>query len=677
MLAQKVPKTSLVESVPELQERQAEEGGGRLCRDGKKPSPRESGLYFRNILDNLPGLISAHDPEDNVIYYNKAAIAFLGGRDLQGVLGISWQALLHPDDREGFLNRRAVALRQHLPYQDECRIKDSSGQYRWMLISAAPQFIDQEFQGYVTSNTDITKRKEMESALEESETRFRNMAEITPIHICVRDASDKTTYLNKASRDFLGMELPQAGEAEDWFPPDNFWVHPDDLDETLRRRDKGWETHSAFTTECRVKNGRGEYRWLLMASVPRFAGGVFQGYINFGTDVTPLKEAEVAVRESGQRFKLVADTVPAMIYLHDKDERIEFANRGLLDYAGLKPEDVVGVQVGSETWSHFIHPEDISRFWDDYQDKVRRRAPYQYELRIRSWDGTYQWTTLSGVPRYDQMGRFAGYTGVYADISKLKESERQNNELREGLEKKVIERTAELEAVNKELESFSYSISHDLRAPLRGIDGMSLAVLEDYRDRLDDRGRKYLEILRKEAQHMGELINEMLNLSRLTRGTLHWDSVNLSETALEIAGNLKWQEPNRQVTFKITPDVVVQGDAHLLRAVLENLLGNAWKFTSGHPTATIEFGVEEQEGQTVYFVKDDGAGFDMAYANKLFNAFQRLHTASEFPGSGIGLATVQRIIHRHGGRAWARGEIEKGAQMFFTLGKAHEHIAEH
>jgi light-regulated signal transduction histidine kinase (bacteriophytochrome) len=238
----------------------------------------------------------------------------------------------------------------------------------------------------------------------------------------------------------------------------------------------------------------------------------------------------------------------------------------------------------------------------------------------------------------------------------------------EELEQRVIKRTAQLEAANKELEAFSYSVSHDLRAPLRGIDGFSQALLEDYADSLDGQAQHYLQRVRAASQRMAQLIDDLLMLSRLSRSEMRLESVDLSALAQSITAELHQLEPEREVKFLIAHDVTVQADKQLIRVVLENLLRNAWKFTAKHKVAHIEFGVSSQpNGQLAYFVRDDGAGFDMAYADKLFDAFQRLHTPAEFSGTGIGLATVQRIIHRHDGRVWGEGAVEKGASIYFTL----------
>ncbi|RFC37369.1 MAG: His Kinase A (phospho-acceptor) domain-containing protein [Candidatus Nitrotoga sp. LAW] len=235
------------------------------------------------------------------------------------------------------------------------------------------------------------------------------------------------------------------------------------------------------------------------------------------------------------------------------------------------------------------------------------------------------------------------------------------------LEDQVTQRTIQLAAANQELEAFSYSVSHDLRAPLRSIDGFSRALLDDYSVQLDEVGKDYLQRVRAATQRMGQLIDDMLKLSRVTRSEMNFETVNLSVLAQTVADELQQAQPERRVEFVCMPGMTVRGDAHLLKIALENLLGNAWKFTSKREDARIKMGVTHQVGASVYFIRDNGAGFDMAYVGKLFSAFQRLHAMAEFSGTGIGLATVQRIIHRHGGRVWAEGELGKGATFYFTL----------
>ncbi len=252
----------------------------------------------------------------------------------------------------------------------------------------------------------------------------------------------------------------------------------------------------------------------------------------------------------------------------------------------------------------------------------------------------------------------------------LEQIERRDRELREArddLERRVEQRTAELAAANKELEAISYSVSHDLRAPLRSIDGFSLALLQDYSDSLDADAKNYFERIRAATRRMGMLIDDMLNLARVTRAEIRRERVNLSAMARAATAELKKTDGSRDVECVIEENVETEGDAQLLRVAIDNLLGNAWKYTSKHATARIEFGQMRTNGSRVFFVRDDGAGFDPAFAGKLFGAFQRLHGSSEFPGTGVGLATVQRILLRHGGKIWAEAEVEKGATFYFTV----------
>lgn len=231
----------------------------------------------------------------------------------------------------------------------------------------------------------------------------------------------------------------------------------------------------------------------------------------------------------------------------------------------------------------------------------------------------------------------------------------------------VARRSVELETANQELEAFCYSVSHDLRTPLRGIDGFSQALLEDYGDKLDSSARDFLQRIRAGTQRMGVLIDDLLNLSRFTRIEMQREATDLSEIGRKVAEELRQSQPLRDVEIVIAPELRGQGDPRLMRVVLENLLGNSWKFTSKKPHARIEFGKTNNNGSSAFYVRDNGAGFDPAYSARLFGTFQRLHGVTEFPGSGVGLATAQRIIHRHGGRIWAEGSVGEGATFYFTL----------
>lgn len=262
---------------------------------------------------------------------------------------------------------------------------------------------------------------------------------------------------------------------------------------------------------------------------------------------------------------------------------------------------------------------------------------------------------ISPIPDAADKGRYV--LAIVRDVTERKLAERE-----------LTRRAEELARINAELEQFSYSVSHDLRTPLRGIDGFSQILLEDYAPKLDEEGKAYLRRVRAASQRMGELMDDLLNLTRLNRGSVRRETVDLSALAKAFVEELRQSQPERRVEFVIEEGLRAEGDRRLLRVALNNLLDNAWKFTEKHPRAKIEFGAKQHhDGEPVYFVRDDGAGFEMAYSEKLFRPFQRLHSTSDFEGRGIGLAAVQRIIHRHGGRVWAESAVEQGATFYLTL----------
>lgn len=322
-------------------------------------------------------------------------------------------------------------------------------------------------------------------------------------------------------------------------------------------------------------------------------------------------------------------------------------NEAFEQLTGLSGKDIIGRRVTQAL-------PGIERDPTDWIGKYGQVALTGQPARFESYSAALQkWFAISAFsPR-------KGYFAVtFSDIT---ERRRYGEELEE--------KTRHLEAVNRELESFSYSVSHDLRAPLRAVDAFSQELLEDYMDRLDDNGKDSLQRIRAAAQRMGVLIDGLLKLSRISRNDLKREKVNLSSLAESVASSLAAAHPQRKVTVSISPCVVVEGDEELMYVALQNLMENAWKFTARRSDARIEFGVADATDAPTYFVKDNGAGFDMTYASKLFTPFQRLHHSSEFPGNGIGLATVNRIMQRHGGRIWTESAVGKGAAFYFTLGQ--------
>ncbi len=382
-----------------------------------------------------------------------------------------------------------------------------------------------------------------------------------------------------------------------------------------------------------------------------------------------MEEAFGALKKSEDRVRLLMDSTAEAIYGIDKNGRCTFANPACLHFLGYNNYDELADKDMHEL-IHHTYPD--GRAYPAESCHIYKAAHSGQCIHIDNevlWrrDGSsFPAEYWSHPIRKDN--EIIGAVVTFIDISERKHAEDELKNYRDHLEELVAERTSELTRINRELEAFSYSVSHDLRTPLRAIDGFSQALQEDYAGQIDDTGTSYLQRIRAGAQRMGELIDDLLSLSRVSRIEMNRTDVNLSLLAKKSVKKLQEIYPQHKVSMKISGDIQAQGDARLLEIVFDNLLGNAWKYTHKTQSASIEFGISEHDGKIAYFVKDNGAGFDMQYAAKLFGAFQRLH-GNEFEGTGIGLATVSRIIHRHGGEVWAEASPDEGAVFYFTLTK--------
>ena len=372
-----------------------------------------------------------------------------------------------------------------------------------------------------------------------------------------------------------------------------------------------------------------------------------------------LEAANQKLEKERNFISAVFNTAGALIIVLDKGGKILQFNLACEKKSGYSSNEIIGKYI----WEILLLEEEVAKVNTIFTELQVGQSPIQIENHWKTKDGSILLIDWSGNLILDNEGNNEYIVGTGVDITEKRKAEEKIKNLNLALER----RATELIAVNKELETFSYSVSHDLRAPLRSIDGFSKALQEDYNDKLDTLGKDYLNRICAASQRMGQLIDDLLNLSRVTRWEMKLEQVDLSNLAQIISAEIKAAQPKRQVEFQITPGLSIQGDARLFRVIMENLFGNAWKFTGRIAKAKIEFGVIYCEDKPVYFVRDNGAGFDLTYADKLFGAFQRLHTLAEFPGTGIGLATVQRIINRHGGKIWAESILNNGATFYFTI----------
>jgi PAS domain S-box-containing protein len=510
-------------------------------------------------------------------------------------------------------------------------------------------------------------------ALRESEAKYRQIVDTANEGIWAVGPDLTTTFVNARMAGMLGY----SGEEMIGRPFTDF-MFSEDASDHLKRRENGRQLLPE-DYERRFRRKDGQTLWVLVATTPTYDDDRhFLGTFGMATDITERKRMEEALRNVLRHARTTI--MHAVVTAPDGWDQHE-PEWGALDYrwqSRFEDEETAQMVVPLELlpgedyvcgWARAKHHDDeVPMALVAARALVSGAPGWHQEFRAVDRHGQVHWLMQIAFIEVMGPGRWR-VTTINTDITERKQAEEVLHRLNLELDQRVKERTMDLEVANQELESFSYSVSHDLRAPLRSIDGFSRALLEDYADKLDEEGKEHLQTVRAASQRMGQLIDDMLRLSRINRGEMQWTEVDLSQMAGQVAGGLKASEPGREAEFVIAPNCVARGDSGLLRIALENGLGNAWKYTGKKPSARIEFGRTESAHGPAYFIRDNGCGFDMKYAHKLFGAFQRLHGAGEFPGNGIGLASVQRVIHRHGGQVWIEGILEQGTTLYFTLPK--------
>ncbi|HLF24776.1 MAG TPA: PAS domain S-box protein [Anaerolineae bacterium] len=493
-----------------------------------------------------------------------------------------------------------------------------------------------------------------------SETKFRALLEAASVGVMVIDQDGRMRLVNAKVEEMFGYGRGDLlGNPVELLLPERFSQmhhhHRQAYFADPRTRPMGMGRELAG----RRKDG-GEFPVEIGLSYVQTNDGLLaMAYI---TDITGRKQAEEALRASEARLQAAIESIPFDFWIRDTHERYVMQNSSSIRHRG----NLIGKHLDE------IEIDETTRAeWRSNGQRGLAGEIVQGEtaVTIEGEPRTF-YRTISPIREGD---RISGILGVSLDITERKQAEAEIRQLNTALEQRVVERTAQLEASIKELEAFSYSVSHDLRAPLRAISGYSRILLEDYAPQLAPEVRRYLQLVHDNTQQMGQLVDDLLAFSRLSRQTLAKQPVAPEQLVKQVLEELRYVYAGRGVNIALGELPRCEADPALLKQVWVNLISNALKFTAHRPTAVIEIGCRNENGARVYFVKDNGVGFDMRYAHKLFNVFQRLHRAEEYEGAGVGLAITQRIIHRHGGRVWAEADIDRGATFYFTLGEDNVH----
>ena len=578
-----------------------------------------------------------------------AALAEVGTDDGERVMD-EIRALLHDTEQEA---NRMLSLRTAAAEVQANRVK-------WILRMGSVLVVILLAAGGAVSERAIRNHKRVAEELRDSEARFRTLADAIPQLCWTAHGEGRIFWYNQRWYEYTGTTAEQM-EGRGWES-----VHdPATLPTVLEGWKKAIAAGTPFEMVFPLRAADGTFHPFLTRVMPvRDHSGKVVRWFGTNTDIAAQRETEDALRENQERLRLAQQVAQIGTFEWNLQTGAHQRTPELEALYGLSPG---GLAASENLWLDLVCPEDRDEAERHLREAIETGS-FEAEWRVLWPDGTARWLFGRAWVFPDAAAKPLRVIGAIMDVTERKHAELEVLRMNAELEQRVHQRTLELEAANRELEAFAYSVSHDLRAPLRGIDGWSLALLEDYAAQLDAGARQYLNRVRSETQRMGHLIDDLLQLSRVSRGAMNLSRVDLTSLANSIAARLRDAQPERSMEFAIEPELVAFGDSRLLEIVLTNLFSNAVKFTGMRDKATIEFGKLEKDGEMAFYVRDNGAGFDMACAGNLFGAFQRLHKSSAFPGSGIGLATVQRIVRRHGGRVWAEARVDGGATFGFTLG---------
>jgi len=674
---------------PVVDSRGAIVGASKIARDitaskVKEEQLRESEDRFRLFIEHAPAALAMFDPQMRYLQVSRRwrTDYGLGERELRGMS--HYEIFPEVPERWKEIHRRGLAG-EVLQGEDD-RLDRSDGSVQWIRWEVRP-WHDRVggIAGIVIFAEEITERKRAEQDLRESEERFQAIANGIPQLAHMAGPDGAFSWYNQRWYEYTGT-TPEQMEGWGW----RSVIDSEILPKVMERWQASIDTGEPFDMEFPLRGADGTFRTFLNRVMPlKDSEGRVVRWFGTNTDISENKKAQEllaaqarelsvsreALEAQTRMFQLVLDSMGEGLIAADRDGHFLIWNDSAKKLMGRDASDLP-----TDQWTpHYqvFLSDGITPCPPDRLPLVRalRGESVQVEMMVQQpgcAEGVF--LEVSARPLKDDHDNLGGGVAVLRDITERKNAEREIQALNQTLETRVIERTAELKVANKELEAFTYSVSHDLRAPIRHISGFTKILTEKFRSSLPAEAQEHLQLIDQAAHRMGQMVDEMLKLARLGRQGLTVKVTGLSSMVEDVITLLAPETEGRQVEWKIGQLPFVECDPILMPQVFQNLISNALKYSRPRSTAVIEIGQTEKEGEKVIFVKDNGVGFDMKYSDKLFGVFQRLHVAEEFEGNGIGLATVDRIVKKHGGRVWVEAELDRGATFFFTLGTAEHSV---
>ncbi|WP_455223409.1 PAS domain S-box protein [Kaarinaea lacus] len=614
---------------------------------------RESEALWRSITENSSDHIVTLDENLDIQFVNFASP------------GLTREELIGTPIYQYVVKERQQEIKQLLEHafksgercSYETEYTDPEGNTIYYESIVAPKIVGDKVVGLTLNSRDVTERKQVQEALRNSEERLRLLVSQADFILWSVDRELKFTSSLGGGLYALGLEPNQVVNSGlnlfQFFQTDSpeSWplrAHLEALDGKPVTYENEWQ---------------GRY-FQTQVSPQRDSTGDIIGCVGVAIDITDRKQAEEALRESEERQNK-AQAVGHVGTWEWKPQTGELVwSDELYRILGFSPREIIPTY---ELFLSHVHADDREFLENAVNKAFHERQSYNVDVRIMTKSGIEKTANSQATVKYDENGIAIQMLGTFQDITERKKIEKELQQYRSHLEELVAIRTAELETSNKELESYSYSIAHDLRSPLRAITGFSQILKDEAKERLLPEDSEILERIVAAGKNMSELIDDILELSRITRSELRYENVDLCKLGNEIVNRLQQSQPEREVQWQVEDNLLVRGDSRLLEVAMQNLIENAWKYSRDKQPAQIQLGKAKQGKEIVYYLKDNGVGFDMQFQNQLFKPFNRLHALEDFEGTGIGLATVQRIIQRHGGRVWAESEEQKGATFYFTL----------